>query len=233
MTDYSYSYDWDEQYCYPHSNVLKNKLDITDSDKLVNAERELTSLKLAVAKLNYIKGRFDFDHLRRIHIYLFGDIYTWAGKIRTVDIAKGNQFCLCYNIESYANIIFQKLKQENFLIDSNNAPIRLAYYLSEINVLHPFREGNGRTQRLFIEYLANVAGYEVDFSDVTAHEMIVASAESFACNYDKINALFERITNPISEEDQRAAISVFFGSRSQQMKLFEDINEENQFTPLL
>lgn len=179
MTDYSYSYDWDEQYCYPHSNVLKNKLDITDSDKLVNAERELTSLKLAAAKLNYIKGRFDFDHLRRIHRYLFGDIYTWAGKIRTVDIAKGNQFCLCYNIESYANIIFQKLKQENFLIDSNNAPIRLAYYLSEIN------------------------------------------------------ALFERITNPISEEDQRAAISVFFGSRSQQRKLFEDINEENQFTPLL
>ena len=73
----------------------------------------------------------------------------------------------------------------------------------------------------------------MDFSDVTAHEMIVASAESFACNYDKINALFERITNPISEEDQRAAISVFFGSRSQRMKLFEDINEENQFTPLL
>ena len=54
MTDYSYSYDWDEQYCYPHSNVLKNKLDITDSDKLVNAERELTSLKLVAAKLNYI-----------------------------------------------------------------------------------------------------------------------------------------------------------------------------------
>ena len=223
MNDYSYSYEWDEQYCYPHSNVLKNKLGITDSDTLLTAERELTSLKLASAKLNYIKGSFDFDHLRRIHRYLFGDIYTWAGKIRNVDIAKGNQFCLCYNIERYAQSIFQKLNRENFLIDSSNVPIRLAYYLSEINVLHPFREGNGRTQRLFIEYLANIAGYKVDFSDVSAQEMIVASADSFACEYDKINTMFKRITTPISKENQRAAISFFFGTRSQQMKLFEDL----------
>ena len=233
MTDYSYSYEWDEQYCYPHSNVLKHKLDITDSDTLLTAERELTSLKLASAKLNYIKGKFDFDHLRRIHRYLFRDIYTWAGKIRNVDIAKGNQFCLCCNIERYAQSIFQKIKRENFLIDSNNAPIRLAYYLSEINVLHPFREGNGRTQRLFIEYLANIAGYEVNFSDVTAQEMIVASADSFACDYDKINSMFERITTPISEEEQRDAISFFFGPRSQQMRLFEDINEENGFSQIM
>lgn len=72
---------------------------------------------------------------------------------------------------------------------------RLAYYLSEINVLHPFREGNGRAQRLFIEYLADHAGYKVDFSDVTADEIIIASAESFARDYDKINEMFERITS--------------------------------------
>ena len=61
-------------------------------------------------------------------------------------------------------------------------------------MLHPFREGNDRTQRLFIEYLADHAGYKVDFSDVTPDEMIVASAEFFARDYDKINAMFERIT---------------------------------------
>ena len=104
--------------------------------------------------------------------------------------------------------------------------------MSEINVLPPFREGNGRTQRLFIEYLANIAGYEVNFSDVTAQEMIVASADSFACDYDKINSMFERITTPISEEEQRDAISFFFGPRSQQMRLFEDINEENGFSQI-
>jgi len=89
------------------------------------------------------------------------------------------------------------LKKENCLKNCDNIPERLAYYLSEINVLHPFREGNGRTQRLFIEYLALNAGYKVDFSSVTPEEMIVASAESFACKYDKINAMFERITTKL------------------------------------
>ena len=71
------------------------------------------------------------------------------------------------------------------------------YCYPDSNVLHPFREGNGRTQRLFIEYLALNAGYRVDFSSVTLEEMIVASAESFACEYDKINEMFERITTKL------------------------------------
>lgn len=62
-------------------------------------------------------------------------------------------------------------------------------------ILNPFREGNGRTQRLFIEYLAENSGYHVDFSSVTPREMIEASAESFACKYEKINSMFERITH--------------------------------------
>ena len=92
----------------------------------------------------------------------------------------------------------------------NSVPERLAYYLSEINVLHPFREGNGRTQRLFIEYLASVAGYKVDFSEVTAREMLIASAESFACNYDLINEMFYRIITPISKEEQKIWIKMLF-----------------------
>ena len=76
-------------------------------------------------------------------------------------------------------------------------PLRLAYYLSEINVIHPFREGNGRTQRLFIEYLAEDNGYSVDFSQVTSDEMIRSSAEAFACQYDSMNQLFQRITKKV------------------------------------
>lgn len=72
-------------------------------------------------------------------------------------------------------------------------PLRLAYYLSEINALHPFREGNGRTQRLFIEILAERAGYEVDFSEVSAEEMIQASADSFLLKYEQMNRLMQRI----------------------------------------
>ena len=192
---YDYEYEWDQEYCYPHSGVLINKLGIKDHDELVTAEREITSLKIAVAKAEPILGDFDFDHLKQIHKFIFEDIYAWAGEFRHVNIAKGNHFCLHQNIEMYAVGIFGKLKSENYLLD-NEASIahRLAYYLSEINVLHPFREGNGRAQRLFIEYLADNAGYKVDFSNISAEEMIVASAESFARDYTKINEMFEKIT---------------------------------------
>ena len=73
----------------------------------------------------------------------------------------------------------------------------MAYYLSEINALHPFREGNGRTQRLFFEILAERAGFEADFSEVSAEEMIEASAEPFLKEYEKINRLMRRIVRQI------------------------------------
>lgn len=230
MKDYSYEYEFDSEYCYPDSNVLINKLNITDRDALANAERELTSLRLAVAKIEPVGGCFDLKHLQKIHKTLFNDVYDWAGKLRHVNIAKGNQFCLSQYLESYANTIFEQLKGENYLIGSENVPERLAYYLSEINVLHPFREGNGRTQRLFIEYLAGVAGYDVDFSSVSSQEMIVASADSFAKNYDTINELFERITTPISSEEQENSILLHFGRKSTQYQLFLDsLNGNDEF----
>lgn len=223
MSDYSYSYEWDHEYCYPDSNVLINKLNIHDADALRVAEREITSLRLAAAKVQPIKGKFDLKHLQAIHAYVFGDMYTWAGKLRHVNISKGNQFCLAMNLETYGSNLFQKLEQEHYLIDSKeNVPQRLAYYLSEINVLHPFREGNGRTQRLFIEYLASVAGFHVDFSMVNAEEMIVASADSFACDYRSINKMFDRITTPISTDEKRMNIQLFFGKRSKQATWMED-----------
>lgn len=216
--DYSYDYEWDKEYCYPGSNVLRNKLNIRSAQALAVAEREITSVRLAVAKAQPIRGQFDLKHLQKLHRAVFGDIYTWAGKLRHVNIAKGNQFCLAMNLDTYADHLFRKLAQERYLIGSTESvPHRLAWYLSEINVLHPFREGNGRVQRLFIEYLALVAGYRVDFSKVTQQEMIVASADSFACVYDSIYKMFDEITTPISKEEQQQAIRHFFGARSEQM----------------
>jgi len=154
MTDkYEYDYEWDKKYCYQNSFVLINKLNVTDGESLQIAEREITSLTIAKAKDIPVKGIFDVKHLQKIHRFVFKDIYSWAGKFRSVDISKGNQFCRYIHLETYAADIFEKLKKENYLIGTaeENIPLRLAYYMSEINVLHPFREGNGRTQRIFIE----------------------------------------------------------------------------------
>jgi cell filamentation protein len=90
--EYYYEYEHDIYYCYLGSFVLKNKLNIRNEDELKAAEREITSLRTAQALMNRIEGNFDFKHSAKIHRFLFGDIYEWAGKIRTVNISKGNQF---------------------------------------------------------------------------------------------------------------------------------------------
>lgn len=215
MKEYSYDYEWDEEYCYPQSKVLLNQLNITDAEHLSEAEREITALKAAKAIDVPLKGSLDLKHLQSIHRYLFGEIYDWAGKLRHVNISKGNQFCLAQNLDLYAADLFRKLEEEQYLLKTpqEELPVRLAYYLSEINVLHPFREGNGRAQRIFIQYLAHAAGYEVSFAEVSQREMIIASAESFACDYTSINEMFRNITKPTSHDEQRTFLHAMTGER--------------------
>jgi cell filamentation protein len=206
MSGYNYEYEWDSKYCYPNSYVLKNKLGIQNAEDLSEVERRITSLNILELKDKPARGKLDLKHLRDIHYAIFHDIFTWAGQLRTVDIAKGNQFCLSQHIESYANGVFTKLKEENWLLGKsvNEMPERLTYYLSEINVLHPFREGNGRTQRVFIEYLAQCTGFYVDFSQVDSKEMVEASALSFAREYRMMTEMFRRILTPIISQEQKA-----------------------------
>ncbi len=226
LESYNYDYESDPKYCYPENGVLKNKLGIKDEAALKTAEREITAMWLLRLKEEPIKGKFDLAHLKRIHRRMFSDIYPWAGSCRSVDISKGNVFCRAMFIETYAAELFGKLAEENMLVtaDPDTVPDRLAYYLSEINVLHPFREGNGRTQRLFIEYLGSVSGVHVDFSDVTPEEMVHASADAFATDYRKLNAMFRRICTPLPHEKQAQSIAFFLGSRSPQMALWKSIH---------
>lgn len=204
MSHYYYEYEIGGDYCYPDTNVLKNKLHILNASELIDAERELTALNLLELKISPIPGALDFDHLKAIHQFLFDDIYDWAGKVRTVNIRKGNQFCNCAYIETGARKLFAELKHENYLLgsDLDHFIARISYYLGEINILHPFREGNGRTQRVMVEFVANTAGYEVDFSSVTPDEMLEASALSFDRDYSCMKEMFRRITSSISKEEQ-------------------------------
>lgn len=184
----------DSVYCYPDSDVLINKLGIQDQEKLHTFERKLTMLRLLEIIDKPIKGNFDFAHLQEIHRYIFQDVYEWAGKVRKVDIAKGNMFCNVMFIESQAEEIFVKLKKDNYLagLDRNIFVKKLAYYFSEINALHPFREGNGRSQREFIRSLALKNGYVINFSEIPEEEMLKASQESFLCDYNAMEELFDK-----------------------------------------
>ena len=167
-------------YCYPNSNTLVNKLNIHDNKKLAIIEKKLVLLKLYTLMQNKNIGNFDINHFLSIHKFLFEDIYPFAGKIRSEDIAKDSfRFAKWEYIEEQLNFLLNKLAKDNFKkLDKDAMSKKLAYYMSELNVLHPFREGNGRTIREFIRELAYVNGYSLDIKNVSPKEMLNASIES-------------------------------------------------------
>jgi len=190
-------YDADDTYCYPGTDVLRNKAEITNAEDLDAYEGELSTLRSIEILENPVAGQFDLAHLQRIHLSLFQDVYDWAGKIRTVDISRGNsRFANVRFIESAANDIFNKLARENWLkgLDADALSKRLAHYLSEINALHPFREGNGRVQRIFISQLSQSAGYQLNYSDLEQEQ--IYRAMELAFNGDEsllANLILERL----------------------------------------
>lgn len=194
--DYFYDDEQDAKYCYPGTNVLKNKLDIRDLDRLHEAERDYSSVRQAELSNMGVTGDFSFKHLCSIHKQLFQDVYSWTGKTRTVDISKGTIFCLVQFIESQFDDLYRKLKKENFLADiadEKEMGKRLVFYLGELNMIHPFREGNGSTQRIFIEQLClNNGRFEIDFTEITKEEMIAASVRSANASNDMLEELIEK-----------------------------------------
>lgn len=168
-------------YCYPGTSILKNKLDIHDSNKLLEKEKQIVLVKSYILRQNKIQYTFDKKHFLYLHEFLFGDIYPFAGKFRTENIYKGSfTFASWEYIESELDRLLKELKSENFLqeLDKENLSKRLAYYLSELNVLHPFREGNGRTIREFIREIAFQAGFTLDLQSTTPEEMFNACVKS-------------------------------------------------------
>jgi cell filamentation protein len=128
------------------------------------------------------KGNFDAAHLRAVHNYIFQDVFAWAGKFRTVNISKGgNSFARADFIEPCLNDLFRKLATEKQLrgLERQNFIKRTAFFLGEINAVHPFREGNGRTQREFIRQLAAAADFTVDWRRISRDQMTAASRASF------------------------------------------------------
>lgn len=184
MTKYSNH----DHYIDDKTGVLRNKLGITDAALLEKQEADYATVRSFELAQKPREGHFDLRHLKAIHQHLFGDVYTWAGKIRDVDISRGESFFAHHNhIETAAGKLFRELAEENYLARLPKAEFssRAAYYLGEMNVLHSFREGNGRTQREFISHLAYKNGFYIDWKNITRKEMIQASIESMNGDYSK------------------------------------------------
>lgn len=185
----SEGYDaFDDPYAYKGSTTLKNKLGLRDSSLLESFELEMTTLR---AREALPRGKFDPLHYRRVHFHMFQDVYTWAGKYRTVRTSKGgNPFCFPEHIEAQMNRLFGTLKKpldaendEQFVSDA-------AEFLAELNAIHPFREGNGRTQLTFMSMVSEKAGFPLDFSRVRRASFLPAMIASYAGQLDPLIAEF-------------------------------------------
>jgi cell filamentation protein len=195
MEKYDYTYGGSEGYCYPGTDVLINKLGIRDNNALTIAEREITSIKLLMLYNMPIMKTFNFDTLSKMHKIIFEDIFEWAGLIRCGDfLSKGDSiFCRGQYIEENANIIMENLLKEKNLCGLNKSKFieRMAYYMGEINALHPFREGNGRTSREFFRQLSLNANYALDFGKTEKEELLAADIEAFNGQYERLIGILE------------------------------------------
>ncbi len=168
----------EDPYSDPVSGVLYNKLRLRSAAALEAAEREITYAALILLDESPVSLSYNLSHLQEIHKRIFGDVFQWAGQIRTVAVAKGAMFCLPQYIDSSAAAIFRELHDEGCLRGLHHDAFvgRLAYYLGEVNALHPFREGNGRAQRAFFRQLACDAGFTLAWQHLDPVRNVEASA---------------------------------------------------------
>ncbi|MCB1529295.1 MAG: Fic family protein [Hyphomicrobiaceae bacterium] len=169
-----------DPYVYPGSTVLKNKLDIRDVEQLAAIERAITTAKfLSPPPALDVTA----DGYRSLHRYIFEDVYDWAGDYRSVNIAKGNSFfCAPQFIAKQMNERFDVIRADDRILsrDSGTFAESLAEHVSELNAIHPFREGNGRTLQIWLQQMADAAGVPFELTRVPPQGWINASITSFA-----------------------------------------------------
>jgi cell filamentation protein len=202
--------------------TLKNKLGATNHQALEAREGDyITRRLLTFGGGQGPKGGFDAAHLKAIHRHLFQDVYEWAGRTRDERVklsdgtiatepglrkVDGRPFMQGPLIAGALERITRKLRSENYLrgLSREEFSNRAAALMVELNGVHPFREGNGRTQRIFITELAQEAGHKLDFSVVTRERMIQAS---IAGNEKNDPAMMQRLFNEISNPVRVAALN--------------------------
>lgn len=181
-----------DPYCYPGTHVLKNHLNLTNPDDLDAAERELTAV--AQDDIGFEPPPYDFELLKRLHKQLFQDIYVWAGQLRAIDISKGStRFCTTDRIEPEANKLFQRLEQLQWFenLERSELITALAEFYGDLNVIHPFREGNGRVSRLLCEFVVINAGFGVGWEGIDPEQWLKASIDAVFCDYRSLESVFD------------------------------------------
>lgn len=184
-----------DSYTDPDTGVLINKLGLLTQDELDEAEAALVSVAIAELVFEPLmegEGGPGLDFLCDIHRKLFGDLYEWAGEFRTVDISKGStRFANVRFIEAEGERLMNSLASENWLcgLPHDEFADRAAFYMGELNTLHPFREGNGRALREYIRHIAARAGHSLSWEGLDRDEMTEAAISAYKLDHQKMRGV--------------------------------------------
>ena len=195
----AYSIESSQDSCYPGTSVLINKLGIQNQDQLNENETLIVGVKSLQFELAPFLEPLNFDYYKRLHRFLFDELYEWAGAVRNINLSKQHtHFCPADEIASLAERMFGRVENMNFFcgLPREDFIAELTDFYSSVNYLHPFREGNGRTQRLYFRQLAQRAGYKLDFSAVDSDRMTIATIHAASGIEDTLHDLFDEIVVP-------------------------------------
>ncbi len=189
-----------DPYFDEHIGDLRNLLGAKSSKELKALEPQIVFANELELEAIHIARTNDLTELLLIHKQLFKGVYDWAGQIRTVDIKKkagsAEFFLIVAKISVATNYVFTEMAKEKYLqgLTKEEFVKRLSYFYDQLNYIHPFREGNGRAQRVFWGRVAKDAGYEIDWSLIVGDENDQASriaAEQM--DLSKLESMFTKI----------------------------------------
>lgn len=181
--------------CYPGTTVLVNKLNIQEQAALDHAEEVTVTVRMIELRQQVHTDILSFSFYRELHRRLFSDLYIWAGELRTIDITKkGTSFCPSCELQSVGDALFQRLADKNGFASADKQTFvdEITDFYHDLNMLHPFREGNGRTQRLYFMLLIERAGYRIDFSAHDPDELIIATIYAAQGVMEYLRNFFEK-----------------------------------------
>ncbi len=202
-------------YEIPGTFVLKNKLGAKSNEILDEKQADLTAHRQAEIHIGRgPRGNFDANLIKALHGYIFQDVFEWAGHTRnekfklsdgtivsepSIRKVGGDPFAHASRIRSKLALLSKQISEKNCLMNLPRKEFakQAAFLFGDLNSIHPFREGNGRTQRAFFRLIAEQAGHKLNFSGITHHRMAVASAMANAHNdHSYLIRMFDEITDP-------------------------------------
>jgi len=188
------AYDaFEDPYAYPGTTVLKNLLNIRDKGDLEAFEVEISTLR---SEEPLPEGSFDPAHYCSVHRHLFQDVYEWAGRYRTVRTSKGgNAFCYPENIPAQMEGLFSELHRGEVFRNRDRDLFlsEITRFLGELNAIHPFREGNGRSQLAFVGLLGAASGHPFDFQTLNREAFMPAMIASYHGNQQPLRVELQKL----------------------------------------